>query len=76
VTWSRASDFCLTEVFCLFQDQTVSNLSQEIAVSLGLRNRKAYISSQVSTHNPLQDMFLNVMFQCNKEMFHEDNHIY
>ncbi|XP_039543477.1 zinc finger CCCH-type containing 7Ba isoform X2 [Pimephales promelas] len=28
------------------QDQTVSNLSQEIAVSLGLRNRKAYISSQ------------------------------
>ncbi|XP_067282823.1 zinc finger CCCH-type containing 7Ba [Pseudorasbora parva] len=27
------------------QDQTVSNLSQEIAASLGLKNRKAYISS-------------------------------
>uniref|UniRef100_A0A8C2C172 Zinc finger CCCH-type containing 7Ba n=1 Tax=Cyprinus carpio TaxID=7962 RepID=A0A8C2C172_CYPCA len=35
------------------QDQTVSNLSKEIAARLGLKNRKAYISSHVSTHNPV-----------------------
>ncbi|RXN11089.1 zinc finger CCCH domain-containing 7B-like protein [Labeo rohita] len=31
------------------QDQTVSNLSKEIAASLGLKNRKAYISSHISS---------------------------
>ncbi|KTF94149.1 hypothetical protein cypCar_00023036 [Cyprinus carpio] len=31
------------------QDQTVSNLSKEIAARLGLKNRKAYISSHISS---------------------------
>lgn len=44
---------CVCNNFNVFQDQTVSNLSKEIAARLGLKNRKAYISSHVSTHNPV-----------------------
>uniref|UniRef100_A0A673JTF7 Zinc finger CCCH domain-containing protein 7B-like n=1 Tax=Sinocyclocheilus rhinocerous TaxID=307959 RepID=A0A673JTF7_9TELE len=53
------------------QDQTVSNLSKEIAASLGLKNRKAYISSHVSTQNPVHavEIFLTACLSAMRKCF-------